>query len=315
MVATLLLILSTLSAPAATPSQPISSKTLQEKIEARVGKEIITSTDIAMMLEGLRSERPTDSAEDLRKAALSALIDQALITQYLNDQGLGISERDIEQRIAGIRSMNGIQTEEQFRTLLGQQGLTFDRFKAQLRRQFEQGQFMQLMRRNIEGKLPKVGDKIGQQELLAFYKNNESLFKSNLEIELQECIIPFGAKPAETEALAREFQAAPAKFEACVKQHSQSPSKAQNGILGKFTRGMLRDDIESRVFGLKQGDVAMIRMPGGIQLLKLKKVKDLGPNKFDDIQDRVRERLAQQLIEKEIQNTLAELKSKIYIKI
>src|SRR6185369_2809256 len=115
--------------------------------EARVGSEIITSTDLDLMIEAVKNATPSGEKIDFRQKALQALVDQTLVTQYLGKLNMQVSDRDVDQKINSIRSANGIQTNEQFRDLLEKQGMTFDRFKSQIRRQMEQMQFANLIRR------------------------------------------------------------------------------------------------------------------------------------------------------------------------
>lgn len=278
-----------------------SPLTFKEKIEARAGSEIITTTDLEQMVETMKIENPQASEKDLRQRALQTLIDQALISQFLDKMGITVTDREIDQRINSIRTANGIQSQEQFRALLEKQGLSFDKFKTQLKRQMESGQFYGFIRR-------QATHTIEEKDLRAYYQNNMDRYKSNLEIEIEECIVPSTQddKAAESEAI--EFSKATKGFSKCAAKHSST-------VLGKFQRGMLRDDIESKVFSLKPSEVAMFKTRGGYQLLRVTKIKNLGAQSFESVKESIRESLETEIVQKEYQRMMSELKASTFIKI
>jgi parvulin-like peptidyl-prolyl isomerase len=283
-------------------------KPVSEKIEARVGSEIITTTDIDLMIERIRAATPAGEKIDFHQKALQDKINLVLVRQYLARMNAQIPDRDVDQRVNSIRSSNGIQTNEQFRELLEKQGMTFERLRDQIREQMEQMQFVNLIRRQS---LHTIEDK----ELVSFYKTHADQYKATLEIELQECVIPNDSSEAAAEKIAEGYIKNPKAFLECMKKYSTQEPGTPLTSLGKFKRGMLRDDIEAKVFSMKEGQVTTVKNPGGIQLLKVVKIKNLGPQKFDDVKDQIREQLENEIVQKEIQKTLAELKSSTFIKI
>ncbi|MBN8553832.1 MAG: SurA N-terminal domain-containing protein [Deltaproteobacteria bacterium] len=283
------------------------SKPLSEKIEARVGSEIITSTDLDLLVEAMKAATPADEKVDFRQKALQALIDQTLMSQYLAKLNMQVSDRDVDQRINSIRSSNGIQDSTQFRELLEKQGMTFERFRTQLRKQMEQMQFANLIRRQA---VHTIEDK----ELLSYYKAHADIYKSTPEIELQECVVPVKKTEAEAIKSAEFYIKNPKKFSECIKKYSDA-SGPNSGALGKFRRGSLREDVEAKVFNLKSGEVTMMKAPNGIQLLKVTKITNLGAQKFEDVKEQIREHIENEIVQKEFQKTLSELKSSTFIKI
>jgi peptidyl-prolyl cis-trans isomerase C len=258
------------------------------------------------MIETIKVENPQATTKDLHDKALKALVDQALITQFLEKMGIAVSEREIDQRINSIRAANGIQTQEQFRALLEKQGLNFDRFRGQLKRQMETGQFYSFIRR-------QATRTIEEKDLRAFYQNHNDQFKSTPEVELEECVVPIQSteKAAEIEAAALAQNSK--SFAKCLKKYA--PTNGTSGMLGKFHRGMLREDVEAKVFALKENGIAVLRTKGGFQLLRVAKIKNLGPQKFESVKDTIRESLETEIVQKEYQRMLGELKASTFVKI
>lgn len=280
-----------------------------EKIEARVGRQIITSTDVnlaAKQLE-LRAAEPKATAT-LEKTALDRLIEQALVKEYLAAIQMEVSEQEVDRRINSIRTSQGIESLDDFRRFIEAQGLSFAAFKKQVRDQMEQGQFHQVIQRQSL-------QTITENEMKAYYANNIQSFQKNYEVELQECLIPFGEEKTKVLKQAEVYQKNPSKFSECVEKFSRSPSRTQAGNLGKFKAGSLREEVEEAVFKLNSNQVAAVDLPGAIQLLKVVSKKDLGPRKYEDIKDELRQALEAERIRKAREKVLSELRASTFIKI
>lgn len=286
------------------PKAPLHS----ERIEAKVGAEIITSSDVSNMLKTLGALSRGEPETALKKRALDSLIERALIRTYLSKMGGSISAKEIDQRINSIRSQNGIASQDEFKAMIAAQGLSFDQFREQVQYQLEHMQFVNFMRRQSQRT-------IEEKDLKDFYQKNKSQYSNNYEVELQECVLPFGQAPQEIEALAESFRKKPETFGTCVKKYSQSPSKSADGMLGKFQSGILREDVERQVFALEKNQVAIIQQQGALQLLKVKTKSPLGPQSFESVKERIREKLEGDIIQREIEKTMADLRATTFIQI
>jgi parvulin-like peptidyl-prolyl isomerase len=286
-----------------------TSSAFSEKIEARVGNKIITSSDLDGMVQALKQAAQNQPQELVRKKALETLIDRSLINIYLTQLGAPIADREVDQRINAIKFQNGITSQEDFRNLLQKQGLSFEAFRDQIRSQMEYMQFVNFMRRDSN-------QSIEEKELRALFQQRAKDFASNYEIELQECSIPLTRDSAEVDQIISRFTTSPQKFDECVATISQSPSaSASGGKIGKFKIGMLRDDIERVVFDAPKGAVVVVRQPGAVQLIKILDRVDVGPQSFESAKDRLKARLQEERLQKEIEKKLTELRNSTYIQI
>jgi len=281
--------------------EPKAPNTLHsEKIEAKVGKEIILTSDLQLMIATLSTSKKGEKSDTLKKTALDTLIERALMRQYLEKLGFSVSDREIEQKISSIRTSNGIANNDQFRQMLALQGMSFEQLRDQIRFQMENMQFVGIMRR-------QASQTIDEKDLRAYYQEHKKDFKNNVEVELQECVIPIGeGGKAAAEKAANEFRSNPKKFDQC---------KTNNSNIGTFQSGLLREDIEQEVFKLNRGQVAIIEQPAGLQLLKVLDKKDLGARSFESVKGKIRESLESTVVQKEIQRTMSDLRTSTYIQI
>lgn len=280
-----------------------SKNIFREKIEVHVGSEIITTTDLELMVENLRPLMAGASETDIWRRARDIAIDQKLMSIQLRKNEMSAAiDNEVEKRL------NSVSGDKNFKQMLEAKNLTIERFRASLKTQLEKSQFMNLIRRNA-AKTPDEND------LKMYFKNLPEQAKRNFEIELSECFIPFGAAPQDARQKAEFFVKNPSKFGDCVKNISQSQSAAKGGKIGSFTWGVLPEDVESRVAHLKAGEIALNHRPDGLQLLKVEKSKSLGPVTFELAKDRIREHLENEIWEQEYNRTLSDLRANTFIKI
>jgi hypothetical protein len=282
-------------------NEPPKNLLQREKIEVRVGSDIIATTDVEIMIEALAPSMQDQPQSAIRSRAIEALVDQKLMGIYLQQFGFSV-DSEVERR------MNTLSANPEFKKMLEVRKMTTDKFRAQLKLQIERAQFENAMRRSL---LQTTEEK----DLKAYYKNNPEQFKKSFEAELSECLIGYGSDPKAALSKAEFFVNHPTKFSDCVKDLSQGSTASKGGRIGTFSWGVLPEEIEARIIHLKAGEVAMNKRPDGIQLLKVNKMKNLGPVTFEVAQERIRERLESEKLKQEFEKTLSNLRANTFIKI
>lgn len=293
-------------APELSAPSPSGSKTI-ERIEARVGTQIITTSELRAMEALIKSLEPRNPSEKtLRQRALDLLIEQALIRDFLAKREMAISEQDIERRVQGLRSSQGLSSYEELQQLLASKGGSLEQLRTDLRMQLENQAFFAAIKR--EGL-----QSIQESDLKNYYQQNRDQFDQNIELTVQECMIDAAAEKAD--ALVSKYVSQPGLFEECVRLHSISPSKARQGMLGSITRGILREEVESVLFSTAVGRVARVSLPNATQLLKVLSKKNLGAQSFDQARSQIESILEAQQMNKAKERVLNELRSSTFIKI
>jgi len=300
------------AAPEAKPAPMVDSKPSREgriieRIEARVGTQIITTSELSAAEDNLKKQQShiTDP-KVIRKAAMDALIEQALVRDFLQKRDLSVNDQEIDRRINSLRSAQGLNDFEELRRMLQAQGTTLDQVRLDLRKQLETQNFYAALRReNLQT--------IQESEIKAFYQSNQDRFKNNYELQVQECLVP--ADLPNHDKLVKEFTENPAKFDTCVKQYSKSPSAERGGRLGSITRGILREVVEEPLFKTGVGKVSAVSLPVATQLLKVISKKDLGAQSLEQAHDEIMQALEAEKMERAKDRILGELKSATFIKV
>ena len=122
-------------------SATLGSARIVERIIARVNSEIITQRTYDQEKEKLREQlaQQYSGAEleaqfrEQSKDLLRDLIDQSLMVQKAKDDDINV-ETDVIKQLDGIRKKNNLATLEDLETAVEKEGLNYEDFKDQLRR-------------------------------------------------------------------------------------------------------------------------------------------------------------------------------------
>lgn len=251
-----------------------------ERIEVQVGSQIITTSEIQNQVRNLKESSNNIAESELLKMARENLIDDRLLRGSLSKAGIAVSDQDVERRLNQIRLGQGIDSLEDFTKLLQAQGMSLSDLRRQIKNQMELEQFQGLIQ-------SQVSQTVDEAEARAYYVNNPSEFDSQIELDIQECLIPFTVNRAEVEALARRFQARPKEFDRCVQEYSQSPTREFNGLLTNVRRGKFMPQVEDLIFSTKENEVVEMEMPNAIRLFKTVSRRDLGPRDFKEVRQEI----------------------------
>jgi hypothetical protein len=128
-------------------TQPVASGTVVNRILALVDGEPITLYELKDFAAG--DARLSQALAANRAEVLDLLITKHLIAMEVQKQGIVVQDADVDRYIASIRERNKIN-EEQLDAALAQQGLTRERYRAQVREELQRAQ---LINREIRGKV------------------------------------------------------------------------------------------------------------------------------------------------------------------
>lgn len=124
---------------------------------------------------------------------------------------------------------------------------------------------------------------VNEDELRQYYEQNKSRFGTPEERRASHILIAVasganaevdGAAKAEAEKLLAQVRAAPARFAELAKAHSKDPgSAAKGGDLDFFARGAMVKPFEESVYGMKEGDTAVVKSDFGYHVIMLTGVR------------------------------------------
>ena len=290
-----------------------------EAIVAIVNDDIITLSDYKSQHEALyqmlRAQFKGDEFQKqyrrLRKELLNTIITDLLLMQEAKKMGFKVDEQ-VKLAIENIKEQNGLNSDEELRRVMRQQGIDFDQWKKQMEENFQkQAVIVNEVDRNIV---------IDDSEIVNYYKLHPEHFIEPAAYRLRA--IYLSAKDRndnEAETLKKEIDgkiAAGEDFASLASQYTEGPEKDSQGDLGSFKKGELEKTLEQAVAKLKVGErTRWLKVKDGWHLLKLEEKKESRLKPFDEVRKEIEEELFAQKRKKRVDEFLKELKEKSYIKI
>ena len=288
-----------------------------ERIIARVNTEIITQhryDDEQAQLRSRLAEQYSGAELDAQvreqsKNLLRDLIDESLMVQKAKDLDINV-ETDIVKQLDDIRKKNNLATLEDLETEIEKQGMNYEDFKDNIRRNL-------LMREVMER---EVGSRIqlSRDDARKFYEAHKNEFKSPGMVHLQQILVATEKrKPEEAEKRANDALAelkAGQKFSEIAKKYSDGPSAEQGGDVGMLKEGTLAPDIAAAVTKLDVNEFSnTIQTKYGYVILKVLERYSPGVPKFEEVEQRVDEVLYNQKMEPRLREYLTQLRKESYI--
>jgi len=258
-------------------------------IIAIVNDDVITLKDLRQYIAGIASQLKVEnrSAEEIQQImgdyeqkGLDKLIDDKLILAAANDKGIELRGDIVDKRIKEIKDR--YPSEDDFLKALNAQGMTVSDLKQKLADQLKVKYEVDM----------EVRDKIfvNPQDVTDYYNKHKSEFSRKPMVNLQSIFVSFDkydkqqARSRADEARSRML--AGENFDKIFQKYSDSSS------VGEVQQGQMVDSIENVVFNLKLEEVSdPVEVENGIYVFK---AIGISPGK---------------------QQTLAEVKDRIYIKL
>lgn len=266
------------------PSRPVPPN----KVMATVNGENITYAQLEPILT-LAGPLPTTLPEKQQRAlyreALSMIIDDTLLQQFLNSYVPPPSAAEVEKKMAELKA--GLTTQK--KTL------------AELCRESKQTESQ--LRANLANVLQwsayakKVIKDLDIKKYYATYRD----FFDRVTVRASHIVlrVPPTASPSEQASararlleLRAQIVAGKLDFAAAARAHSQCPTARQGGDIGSFPRKFVVDENFARAaFALQPGQVSdVVQTDYGLHLIKVTERKAAGPpSDFNKIKAQVRE--------------------------
>jgi peptidyl-prolyl cis-trans isomerase C len=251
----------------------------------------------------IRPEMMTEA----RKIVLEELINRELLYQQSRKKGVVIDDTQVNEQLDRLRKQ--YPNEQAFKEALAEDHLSEDALKSQIRMSLAVQKFVE---KEFGGNLD-----VPEAEAKAFYDQHPEYFTQPEAIRVSEILIKVdpkaeGAKKQEARKKLEDIQKRLQKgedFAILAKDFSQSASAAQGGDLGTVPRGRMPQDFDDAAFSLKPGEVSGVVETGlGFQLIK---VHEKTPQKvvpFKEVEEKIRQHLANQKLKQRVDDYLTEMK-------
>ncbi|BBD80946.1 peptidylprolyl isomerase [Aerosticca soli] len=260
-----------LPAPAQLLPQQNDSDRVLDRIVAVVNDDVILQSELDEAVRSVQQQYADNPGQlppldVLRRQVLDRLILMRLQVQKAEEQGIRVSDADIDQAVAGVAQQNKM-TPDQLRAAIQQQGGSFAAFRAQLADQLT---VQRLHDSIIRDQVSITDSEINNLLASPTYKAGE-VHLAHIQIS-----IPAGGTAADIQAAqAKAEQALNAikggmDFNAAAIRYSDAPDALDGGDLGWRRLDEIPPAFVDTVANLKPGEVTpALRGPTGFHILKL----------------------------------------------
>ncbi|MDZ4655732.1 MAG: peptidylprolyl isomerase [Coriobacteriia bacterium] len=258
---------------------------------ARVNSEVITRAEFDAVLEMAKSQNPTafEGSEDstlvieYKRSLLDTLIENELVRQAAEQEGVEIAEADIDAQIEAI--VTGFPDEDTFNDALASADMTMDDLRDNVRDQ--------LLYESLYDKVAPEVD-VTDDRIAEHYEENKDLFVIGDESQLSHILFATDDK-ATAEQILAEIKA-DGDFAALAKEHSIDPgSGANGGDLGWSSTDMYVPEFKEAADALAVGAVSdLVESDFGWHIILKVDEKVGGQQTLEEVSASINSTLAQQ---------------------
>jgi peptidyl-prolyl cis-trans isomerase SurA len=261
---------------AAKPAPERQAQRLQlvDRIVAVVGKEVVTQSELAERRDvaerQLRQQgTPLPERVLLERQILERLILDKAQLQMARDSGIRVEELQLDRAMERIAENNKMSLST-FRQVLEKDGITFDRFRDDVRQQI---QLQRLREREVDDRI-----EVSDAEIDQFLADAKVSGGARTEFNLGHILVrlPDQATPEQIDAARKKIEraradaAAGTDFAKVAASYSDAPDALQGGSMGWRAEDRLPELFATAVKGMKAGDVSQVlRSAGGFHVVKV----------------------------------------------
>ncbi len=300
----------------------LADVSILEEITVKVNAAIILRSEYERTLDQGRREVLADetlSDADREKVldaraqdVLRDMIDQRLLVQKGEELGISVEAQVLNQR-DDIMQSNGIETTDEFEAwILERTGEPAEDLMDRMRENFlSQAVLGQEVSRRVI---------VPREDIEAYYEEHKGEFVRSEGVRLSQILISFASDEEAQRTKASEVHARVQRgepFAEMARRFSEDEAtKELGGDIGIYRRGMLREQIESAVFGKGQGHITeIIEVPNGLLILRVDQNFREGLAELEEVQEEIRARISAPMFQPEIRKYLSELRAESYIEI
>lgn len=304
-----------------------------DRVIAEVNSEVITLSELEeegqFLFRKIALEVPAQerlrAIEQVRKDILRSMVDRKLIEQEAVQQGIIVTEDDVDLAFDQMLATTGI-SRDALLSDLEENGMDEQSYRSNLRSQIYQNR---LLNRDVRSKII-----ITEEAILDYYDTSYTKHIPEGGYYLLQIGIGWGETegddldPALTEerkqsALKRaervhKLAVSGSDFRELANKFSDLPSAAEGGDIGVFEEDEMASYMKKAVNSLTPGQVsAIVETPVGFQFFKLLSSKEGGivtQAPYAEVKENIREILYNQELEKEFDEWIKNIRDKAYIR-
>ncbi len=270
----------------------------------RVGDRKVSIDEYHAALRRLLPEGTASIGAEELKAIKRNLVEQMIEEELIlrEAERLGIEVSDSELR-AEVRTIKRGYAKKAFDDAIVSRYGDMERWREEIRKK--------LLIRKVVDRVINSRIEGSVEEARVYYEENIDDYVVPDQIRARMILV-------KTEEEAREVLKRLKKedFAKVAREVSISPEAKDGGDLGFFSRGEMPEEFEEVVFKLRKGRISdIVQTPYGYHIFKVEEKKKGRKLKFDDVKDRIMEKLKREKADMEFRRWMIELKKTAKIEV
>lgn len=236
--------------------------------------------------------------EQIGKRTLDDLITERLIMQEADEQGVKVSEDEVQKRYQEIIDQN-FSSEEELLQALQMYNMSKDELMENIQKE--------LIMRKILGKDVKVTE----EDMKKYFEENKEQFAQQEQVKVQHILLE---NKKDAEAVLAELKNG-AVFTELAKEKSVDPgSKDKGGDLGYVARGDVVPEFAEAAFSLAPGETSdIVKTDYGYHIIKVLDKKPARPPNYEESKDKIKEILIDQGVQEKASQWMSDLRNQAKI--
>ncbi|MCA1847383.1 MAG: peptidylprolyl isomerase, partial [Actinobacteria bacterium] len=246
---------------------------------------------------------------------MPTLVDFEIAKTYAEEQGITVSESDVNQEIETIKDQiseeaqaqgMSVGREQAFAQALQQAGLTEEELRAQLRDQLPVLKVQERVAGDAEA---------SQEEVERYYEENKELQFTTPEQRCARHILFNKDQRTQAEEVKGQLQNG-ADFAELAREHSQDPGSAENGgDLGCLGQGETVPNFEEALFNAEEGEiVGPVETEFGYHVIEVTDIRQQSTQPLSEVEGQIREQLSADIQAQEFSSWIQEQKEQRNVK-
>lgn len=283
----------------------------QKNVAAKVNGEVITVDELNKQVDQLKKQYPQmfEGADgegrllDFKRRLLDNLINQELVAQAAEKQGLKVTDADVKKQIQQLKS--GFDDAKQYEKAIKSAGYTEETLGESIRKQ--------LMTQKLIESLSS-GGAVSEADIKSYYEKNKTQFRQEAAKRASHILFKPEDKAKGAKVLA-ELKAGEDFAKAAKKYSVDTATAAKGGDLG-WPSTPLVEEFQKAVDRLKVGQMSdLVKTPYGWHIIKVTEERKATQLKYEDVKDQIKQILVQQTRADKYQKYLDQLRKEAKIEI
>jgi peptidyl-prolyl cis-trans isomerase C len=255
-----------------------------------------------------------EKIEEFKKNILDGLIEQELLLQDCQAQGINVASTEIQTELDNFKKQ--FKDQSDFTKKISEMNYTEDMVKDQIKR-------TKTIRKLIDEKvIPTIS--VTDETLKSYYDSHPNEFKVPERVHASHILIKVDEKATDAEKADARKKIDEIKskldngedFAKLASENSDCPSSKKGGDLGFFPSGQMVKPFEDAAFSLKPGEVSdIVETRFGYHIIKLTEKEAAKTIAYDEIKEKLKNKLLQEKLKEKMPIYIDSLKAKAKIEI